>query len=76
MQAAADYHNRSIAWHGQIDVVLTAKQLKPDARFGLVEGVERGFTDHLWDEPWQTDTCIRDWFYNVARLNDKSYKTA
>ncbi|SFN95840.1 alpha-L-fucosidase [Sphingomonas sp. OK281] len=76
LQAAADYYNRSIAWHGKIDVVLTAKQLKPYARFGLVQDVERGFTDHLWDEPWQTDTCIGDWFYNVARLNDKSYKTA
>ena len=76
LQAAADYYNRSIAWHGKIDVVLTAKQLKPYARFGLVQDVERGFTDHLWDEPWQTDTCIGDWFYNVARLTDKSYKTA
>ncbi|TCM08056.1 alpha-L-fucosidase [Sphingomonas sp. PP-CC-3G-468] len=76
LQAAADYYNRSIAWHGEIDVVLTAKQLKPYARFGLVQDVERGFTDHLWDEPWQTDTCIGDWFYNVARLTDKSYKTA
>ncbi len=76
LQAAADYYNRSIAWHGKIDVVLTAKQLKPYARFGIVQDVERGFTDHLWDEPWQTDTCIGDWFYNVARLNDKSYKTA
>ena len=76
LQAAADYYNRSIAWHGDIDVVLTAKMLKPNERFGLVQDVERGFTDHLWDEPWQTDTCIGDWFYNVARLNDKSYKTA
>ncbi|MCC2975193.1 alpha-L-fucosidase [Sphingomonas sp. PL-96] len=76
LQAVADYYNRSIEWHGKIDVVVTAKQLKPYARFGLVQDVERGFTDHLWEEPWQTDTCIGDWFYNVARLNDRSYKTA
>jgi len=76
LEAAADYYNRSIQWHGKIDVVLTGKQLKPYARFGMVQDVERGFTDHLWDEPWQTDTCIGDWFYNVARLNDKSYKSA
>ncbi|WP_267394078.1 MULTISPECIES: alpha-L-fucosidase [unclassified Sphingomonas] len=76
LQAAADYYNRSIQWHGKIDVVLTGKQLKPNQRFGIVQDVERGFTDHLWDEPWQTDTCLGDWFYNVARLNDKSYKTA
>jgi alpha-L-fucosidase len=76
LEAAADYYNRSIDWHGKIDVVLTAKKLKPHMRFGLVEDVERGFADHLWDEPWQTETCIGDWFYNVARLNDRSYRSA
>ena len=76
LEAAADYYNRSIQWHGKIDVVLTGKQLKPNERFGIVQDVEKGFTDHLWDEPWQTDTCLGDWFYNVARLNDRSYKTA
>jgi alpha-L-fucosidase len=76
LEAAADYYNRSIDWHGKIDVVMTAKKLKPYMRFGLVEDVERGFADHLWDEPWQTETCIGDWFYNVARLNDRSYRSA
>ncbi|MGA1800071.1 alpha-L-fucosidase [Sphingomonas sp. 4RDLI-65] len=76
LESLADYYNRSIQWHGKIDVVLTAKQLKPHQRFGLVQDVERGFTDHIWDEPWQTDTCLGDWFYNVARLRDKSYKSA
>lgn len=76
LEAAADYYNRSIDWHSRIDVVLTAKKLKPHMRFGLVEDVERGFADHLWDEPWQTETCIGDWFYNVARLNDRSYRSA
>ena len=76
LEAAADYYNRSIDWHGKIDVVMTAKKLQPHQRFGLLEDVERGFADHLWDEPWQTETCIGDWFYNVARLNDRSYRTA
>lgn len=76
LEAVADYYNRSIDWHGKIDVVVTGKQLKPHERFGIVQDVERGYTDHLWDEPWQTDTCIGDWFYNVARLKDRSYKTA
>lgn len=76
LAAAADYYNRAIDWHGKIDVVLTAKQLKPYARFGLVQDVERGFSDRLWDEPWQTDTCIGDWFYNRARFTDRSYVAA
>lgn len=76
LEAAAHYYNRSIEWHGDIQVVLTAKQLKPRARFGLVQDVERGFSDRLWDEPWQTDTCIGDWFYNRSRFTDRSYKSA
>ncbi|RYD25063.1 MAG: alpha-L-fucosidase, partial [Lysobacteraceae bacterium] len=76
LEAVADYYNRSIEWHGKIDVVLTAKKIQPAHRFGLLEDVERGFTNHIWDEPWQTDTCLGDWFYNVARLRDKSYKSA
>jgi alpha-L-fucosidase len=76
LQAAADYYNRSIDWHGKIDVVLTGKQLQPHARFGMVQDVERGFTDRLWDEPWQTDTCLGDWFYNRSRFTDRSYKSA
>ncbi|CCW16018.1 Alpha-L-fucosidase [Sphingobium indicum BiD32] len=76
LAAAADYYNRSIQWHGKVDVVLTAKQLKPYARGAMVQDVERGFSDHLWEEPWQTDTCIGDWFYNRARFTDKSYVSA
>lgn len=76
LAAAADYYNRSIDWHGAIDVVLTAKQLGPQARFGLVQDVERGFTNRIWDEPWQTDTCIGDWFYNRSRFTDRSYLSA
>ncbi|WP_084579634.1 alpha-L-fucosidase [Sphingomonas azotifigens] len=76
LAAAADYYNRSIAWHGKIDVVLNAKQLKPYARFGLVQDVERGFADKLWDEPWQTDTCLGDWFYKRSLFTEKRYKSA
>ena len=76
LDAAAHYYNSSIDWHGDIQVVLTAKQLKPHMRFGVVQDVERGFSDRMWDVPWQTDTCIGDWFYNRDRFTGKSYKTA
>jgi alpha-L-fucosidase len=26
--------------------------------------VERGIVDHIWDDPWQTDTCIGNWHYD------------
>ncbi len=33
--------------------------------------VERGVVDRIWDEPWQTDTCIGQWHYN----KEATYKT-
>ena len=76
LTAAADYYNRAIARSGGTDVVMTAKQLKPNALGGVVEDVERGFSDRMRDLPWQTDTCLGDWFYNRARFTDRSYVTA
>src|SRR3546814_18742639 len=38
--------------------------------------VERGFSDRLPAEPWQTCTCIGDWHYNRARFEQKSYVPA
>jgi alpha-L-fucosidase len=26
--------------------------------------LERGVVDRIWDDPWQTDTCIGNWHYN------------
>ena len=76
LESAAHYYNQSIAQTGQVDVVLTAKQITDRARGAVVQDVEKGFTDRLWDVPWQTDTCLGDWFYNRARYTDRSYKSA
>jgi alpha-L-fucosidase len=76
LQAAAHYYNQSLAWHGKIDVVMTAKKLETNERHGLVEDIERGFTDHLWDEPWQTCTCIGNWHYDRRIYEQKAYKPA
>ncbi|WP_241557200.1 alpha-L-fucosidase [Croceibacterium ferulae] len=76
MEAAAHYYNGAIARSGETDVVLTAKVLSPFQRQGLVEDVERGWSDRLRDEPWQTCTCIGDWHYNRARFLQKSYVPA
>ncbi|QNN65137.1 alpha-L-fucosidase [Sphingomonas rhizophila] len=72
--AAAHYLNQAAA-RGQ-PVVMTAK--KPTARSegAFTEDVERGFSDRLRAVPWQTDTCLGDWFYNRGRFTDKSYKSA
>ena len=74
--ALAHYYEQSVRWHGTIDVVATAKLLSSYQRRALVEDIERGFSDRLRAEPWQTCTCIGDWHYNRARFDDKSYVPA
>ncbi|MGN6270945.1 MAG: alpha-L-fucosidase [Sphingomonas sp.] len=76
VEALAHYYTQATAWHGRPDVVLTAKVLTAYQRRALVEDVERGFSDRLRPEPWQTCTCIGDWHYNRARFDNKSYVPA
>ena len=75
LEAVADYYNRAVEWHGATDVVLTSKKLLPH-QGGIVDDVERGFVAGIRERPWQTCTCIGDWFYNEARLRDRSYVPA
>jgi alpha-L-fucosidase len=71
------YYNANKAWHGgRLDAVVTGKKLTDAQRRGVVEDVERGFSDYLRPQPWQTDTCIGDWHYNRARYIDHSYVPA
>ena len=76
IDAAADYYNRSIDWHGDIDVVLTAKRLSAFQRAGVVEDVERGFLADIQPVPWQTDTCIGNWHYDRPLYERGGYKSA
>jgi alpha-L-fucosidase len=54
IDAVAEYYNRSLAWHGSIDVVVTGKRLSPFQRHGIVEDVERGFLDAIQPLPWRS----------------------
>lgn len=66
----ANFYNNNVRWHkGELQGVYTLK--KPhgpnhgEYRDGIgVRDVERGVVNDIQDEPWQTDTCIGDWFYN------------
>ncbi|MDG5489174.1 alpha-L-fucosidase [Sphingomonas sp. BGYR3] len=76
IEALAHYYSRSMERRGAIDVVLTAKNLSAYQRRALVEDIERGFSDRLREEPWQTCTCIGDWHYNRSRFLERSYVPA
>ena len=63
LDAAAYYYNGNIAYHGDLEAVLTAKNLKPAHRAALVEDYERGASNRIQPLPWQTCTCIGQWHY-------------
>ena len=76
LEAVAHYYDRSVQWHGKVDVVVTGKKLTDLQRRAVMEDIERGYSDHLREEPWQTCTCIGDWHYNRGRFLNKSYVPA
>lgn len=75
LDATAHYYNRAVQWHGGASVVATGKKLSPLQRRGIVEDVERGFSDRLRDQPWQTDTCIGSWHYDRPLYDRDGYKS-
>jgi alpha-L-fucosidase len=76
LAATAHYYNRSLEWQGKLDVLTTCKELSDVQRRAVVEDVERGFSDRLRAEPWQTDTCIGEWHYSRPLYENRGYKTA
>ena len=77
VEIAAHFYNASMAWHrGALEAVVTAKQLTPDHRPGLVEDVERGSVADIRPAPWQTDTCIGEWHYSREVYEQHKYKSA
>lgn len=75
LEATAEFYNASLAWRGELPVV-NGKRLDDLQRKAITETVERGFSDSLKPEPWQTDTCIGDWHYNRARFTNHAYVPA
>ncbi|MCU0247273.1 MAG: alpha-L-fucosidase [Bryobacter sp.] len=49
---------------GRIETIYTNKSKTDCAKGICVLDLERGVVDKIWDEPWQTDTCVGTWHYN------------
>jgi alpha-L-fucosidase len=67
----AHLYNTSVADHGQNLAVYNQKDTNPDIYTVGVLDIERGQMDEIAEHPWQTDTSVGDWFYNVKDV----YKT-
>jgi len=65
-EALMAHHYNVIAkkFGGKVEAVWANKG-KDDCVHGTcLLDLERGVVDRIWDEPWQTDTCIGQWHYN------------
>ena len=52
------------------------KNFVPQHRGAAALDIERGRSDEILPQPWQTDTCIGDWHYNRQVFEEHRYKTA
>jgi alpha-L-fucosidase len=76
LAATAHIYNLAVARTGKTDVVVNAKKLTDSQHGGVVEDVERGFSDRLRPDAWQTDTCIGEWHYSRPLYERGGYKSA
>jgi alpha-L-fucosidase len=67
LEAVAYLYNASIAKYGENRAVYTQKDRRPDIyRVGVLD-IEKSQLPGIHPEPWQTDTCIGNWFYDAKQ---------
>lgn len=67
LEAVAYLYNTSIAAHGRNLAVYTQKERRPEIhRVGVLD-IEKSQLPGIASDPWQTDTCIGNWFYDVRQ---------
>ncbi len=74
MNLAAYFYNHNLKTHnGNLDAVLTIKQVPDKHAKAVVADYERGVTAQIMQHAWQSETCIGDWHYNRQRFINHSY---
>jgi alpha-L-fucosidase len=69
----AHYYNDSARQHnGQVQAIYNCKQ---DSQGRWVQDLERGVMDKICPQPWQTDTCVGGWYYDVNLAKAHGYKS-
>lgn len=77
LKIAAHFYNSNNKWHGTSDDgVLCGKILTPDQRKCLVWDIERGASNEIEPQVFQTDTCIGQWHYQSGLREGQGYKSA
>lgn len=76
LKIAAHYYNASESWHGKNEAVVMGKILNDEQKKAILWDVERGASDKIEPQPWQTCTCIGSWHYDRGIYDRKQYKSA
>ncbi len=76
LNLVAHFYNSSIQMHGHNEAVMNAKMLNDMEREAMTYDIERGKADHILPLPWQTDTCIGSWHYDLVIFQKHRYKSA
>ena len=72
LNAVAHLYNTSAANHnGKNYAVYTQKDRRQEIYSVGVLDIERSQSHNIKPKPWQTDTCLGDWFYNVRSVYKK-----
>ncbi|MGH2644218.1 MAG: alpha-L-fucosidase, partial [Chitinophagaceae bacterium] len=62
-----DFHKNK----GNIEAVYTSNRQEDSVKGTCVLDVERGLVNSIWPRPWQTDTCIGNWHYDLTAIYKK-----
>jgi len=65
LQAVAKLYNMSIDKHGENKAVYLQKDRRPEVFNVGVLDIEKSQLPGIMPQPWHTDTCIGNWFYDV-----------
>ncbi|MGI6174412.1 MAG: alpha-L-fucosidase [Christensenellales bacterium] len=67
LNVVSHLYNTSIADHGENQGVYLQKDRRPEIYGVGVLDIEKSQLPGIMPEPWHTDTCIGNWFYDVER---------
>jgi alpha-L-fucosidase len=77
LDVVADFYNRNISKRGgKLEACVFGKEFKPEHLGAAVLDIERGRSNDILPQPWQTDTCIGDWHYDINVFKEHRYKSA
>ena len=76
LRIAAHFYNTNIQRHGgRLEAVINGKILSDQQRRCMVMDLERGISNRIEPLPFQTDTCIGNWHYDINLFHRHGYKS-